>query len=141
MPGLSLIHILALGDLDLDGDVDAFVGNYPNQADEVWLNDGHGVFTDSTQRLGLLSTLGVALVDVNDDSRLDAVTGYVGRVSRVWMNDGVGNFALGQALGSASTTAVRAADLDGDGLPDLWFGNFGQSDQVWFCLLYTSRCV
>ncbi|MGD1994311.1 MAG: FG-GAP-like repeat-containing protein [Anaerolineae bacterium] len=42
-----------LGDLDRDGDLDAFVGNtrFVNP-DGVWFNDGHGQFTDSGQRLG-----------------------------------------------------------------------------------------
>jgi hypothetical protein len=43
-------YSIALGDLDDDGDLDAFVRNL--DADEIWLNDGHAVFTDSGQKLG-----------------------------------------------------------------------------------------
>ena len=41
---------VALGDVDGDGDLDAFVANdYDNR---IWLNDGSGNFTDSGQQLG-----------------------------------------------------------------------------------------
>ena len=50
---------VGLGDLDMDGDLDAFVVtggngdvNLNQKPDLVWLNDGNGVFTDSGQRLG-----------------------------------------------------------------------------------------
>ena len=44
-----------LGDVDDDGDLDAFVadgGWLGNQPGKVWLNDGNGTFTDSGQALG-----------------------------------------------------------------------------------------
>jgi len=37
---------VTLGDLDGDGDLDAWVANL-SQANRVWLNDGSGTFTDS----------------------------------------------------------------------------------------------
>ena len=39
-----------LGDVDGDGDLDAFVAN--DGQNEVWLNDGNGNFTESSQSLG-----------------------------------------------------------------------------------------
>jgi hypothetical protein len=42
---------VALGDLDSDGDLDAFVAN-DNQGNRVWTNDGSGTFSDSGQSLG-----------------------------------------------------------------------------------------
>ena len=40
---------VALGDLDGDGDLDAWVanGSWGDQPNRVWLNDGKGQFTDS----------------------------------------------------------------------------------------------
>ena len=49
--GSSLSYDVALGDVDGDGDLDAFVNNYA-QGNKVWLNDGSGSFTDSGQSLG-----------------------------------------------------------------------------------------
>jgi hypothetical protein len=36
--GNSTSHAVALGDVDGDGDLDAFVANYNGQANKVWLN-------------------------------------------------------------------------------------------------------
>ena len=64
---------VALGDLDGDGDLDAFVANdqswsgqtgHPNQ---VWLNDGTGNFINSGQALGTLKSMSVALGDLDGD--------------------------------------------------------------------------
>ena len=70
---------VALGDLDGDGDLDAFEGNSaPHQsthvpAGGVWLNDGHGAFADSGQRLGNFRTTAVELGDLDNDGDLDAL--------------------------------------------------------------------
>lgn len=53
----SITYAVALGDLDGDGDLDAFIGNARSgRADEVWVHDGTGAFTDSEQRLGEANT-------------------------------------------------------------------------------------
>ena len=41
---LSSSHNVSLGDVDGDGDLDAFVDNR-NQGNKVWINDGTGNFT------------------------------------------------------------------------------------------------
>jgi hypothetical protein len=60
--GLGNSEAVDLGDLDGDGDLDAFVANSVHLDDvgdltgydsnEVWLNNENAVFTDSGQRLG-----------------------------------------------------------------------------------------
>ena len=59
--GSSRSHGVSLGDLDGDGDLDAFVANR-YQANKVWINDGSGTFNDSGQNLGSSRSLGVSLV-------------------------------------------------------------------------------
>ncbi|MCI0589714.1 MAG: FG-GAP-like repeat-containing protein, partial [Planctomycetes bacterium] len=45
--GTDPTRALALGDVDGDGDLDAYVGNI-GQQDHLYLNGGTGVFTDVT---------------------------------------------------------------------------------------------
>jgi len=54
---------VSLGDVDGDGDLDAFVASFP--ANRVWLNDGSGIFIQSNNNLGNLASLGVSLGDVD----------------------------------------------------------------------------
>lgn len=87
---------IVLEDLDSDGDVDAWIAmnatSYADELDQVWLNDGSGVFTDTGQRFGFASTLCVSLGDLDNDGDLDAFLGKSQRASEVWLNDGQGNF-------------------------------------------------
>jgi len=68
--------VAALGDVDGDGDLDAFLGNFRyngEEADKVYFNNGTGVFSDSGQNIGKYITTSVALGDVNGDGYLDAI--------------------------------------------------------------------
>ncbi|MCX7421041.1 MAG: FG-GAP-like repeat-containing protein [Planctomycetia bacterium] len=64
--GYGTSYGIKLGDLDGDGDLDAFVTEY-DQPSQVWFNDGDGHFTDSGQRLPGELTTGVDLGDLNGD--------------------------------------------------------------------------
>ena len=147
--GDTLSRAVALGDLDGDGDLDAFISNGITERgmaekDRIWLNDGHGVFSDSGQALGSSAGLDVALGDLDGDDDLDAfiANGDPQRVrdepNKVWLNDGHGTFSDGgQNLGSALSQAVALGDLDGDGDLDAFIANGGpailegQPDEVW----------
>ena len=137
-----------MSDLDGDGDLDAVVGNgpdnvdYPGEPNRVWLNDGAGRFRDSGQRLvstgmsGWEVTHAVALGDIDGDGDIDAVFGDALFLNfrssdTVWINDGAGQFTLyaeprlkpeGDHFVGRSE-AVRLGDLDGDGDLDLFVGN------------------
>ncbi len=128
-----------LGDLDGDGDLDAFVANSGASArplpDNVWFNDGSGVFADSGQSLGNSVSRRAALGDLDGDGDLDAFVANYGQPNTVWLNDGAGFFVdSGQGLGSYVSRAVALADLDGDGDLDAFVSNWsgsGQTNKIW----------
>jgi hypothetical protein len=103
--GSSNSRGVALGDVDGDGDLDAFVANV-DQANKVWVNNG-GIFTDSGQSLGSSASRGVALGDLDGDGDLDAfVTNISSQANKVWVNNN-GTFTdSGQNLGLAVSFRV-----------------------------------
>ncbi len=134
---------VTLGDLDNDGDLDAFVTNW-GQPDEIWLNDGHANFSNSTHpghNLGG-SSFGraAALGDFNGDGYLDAFVANEDEPNTVWLNtaDGSGHFTLVEDLQSnlvnsfAESWDVAAGDLNNDGALDVFIVNDAQPHEVWF---------
>ena len=81
---------MALGDVDVDGDLDMVLGNdgYPGQ-NRLYLNDGTGTFTDATVARMPGDNDGihaVALGDVDDDDDLDIVFGNLYPQNRLYLN-------------------------------------------------------
>ncbi|MFY9344843.1 MAG: VCBS repeat-containing protein [Planctomycetota bacterium] len=131
---------LALGDMDGDGDLDLVVGVWGQ--DRLYVNDGHGVFTDVTATnlpADTDVTRSIALGDVDGDGDLDIVCGNdrpsppFGAQNRILVNNGVHSGVFTDATASLlpavidSTHAVALRDIDGDGDPDMVVGNFGQN--------------
>ncbi|WP_269715447.1 FG-GAP-like repeat-containing protein [Caulobacter sp. NIBR2454] len=131
-------HSAAAGDIDGDGDIDLYVGNYNGGAEEAsyfLLNDGAANFTLS--RGGLPTDLATAqynspaslLFDADADGDLDLLVtpnNTHAQSARILKNDGKGGFS--QALSSfampkngALETVIdaKAADLNADGRLDL----------------------
>lgn len=128
--GSSLSIDVALGDLDGDGDLDAYEVVF-GAGDRIWLNDGSGVFTDSGQSIGADGGNAVVLFDVDGDGDLDALVANSG-ANRLWLNDGHGILTdSGVDLGAGVSLGVAVGDLDGDGLADIFFANDGPN-AVWF---------
>ncbi|HSQ16526.1 MAG TPA: VCBS repeat-containing protein [Anaerolineales bacterium] len=80
---------LALGDLDLDGDLDAVIANM-DRPNEVWLYD-QGGFIDSGLRLGQSSDMSSMpmLGDLDGDGDLDIVFGRFNGGAEIWINHGL----------------------------------------------------
>jgi hypothetical protein len=138
--GTSWGTMVALGDVDKDGDLDAMVssnGEAASNSTVLWLNDGHGTFADSGQRLGLTNAYAVVLGDLDSDGDLDAFIansshGGANPADKVWINDGRGTFVdSGQSLGTAYSLSAALGDFDGDGDLDVFTGSWQSTPRIW----------
>ncbi len=121
----------SLGDIDGDGDLDAFAGR-----PLLLLNDGHGGFSDATALLPDPTFYGPYsdLADLDGDGDLDLLlvvrTSSTTVEGHVWLNDGLGNFVDQEAGVSASSRYVYGVvlgDVDSDlDLDALVFSYLGQ---------------
>ena len=135
---------VAAGDVDNDGDIDLYFGDYDRGTvtidvnDRLLLNDGAGYFTDVTaSRLpGTLAvsnfTTKAVLVDLNLDGRLDIARNNVQVVDATY-NDGQagpGYFSTRQTPYSGAAYHFNVGDLNNDNLPDLVVSDDGQDRYV-----------
>ncbi len=96
---------VAFGDLDGDGDADAFVANAGGDAqNRVWYNDGNGNFTIAFTGLGTSQSDAVELGDIDGDGDLDAVTANWdsagNQQSQVWINNLIGTNTAPTTVGT-----------------------------------------
>ncbi len=140
---------VAAGDLDADGDVDLYFGEYDSQCsplvdvdDRLFLNDGDGYFTDATTdsfsgevAIGAgfpfyQSAFGTAaiILDLNDDGTSDIlkntalnVPQYVGAAYGSTVDPGKFDEDVGgyQVIDTMAPYFVSAGDLNDDGLLDI----------------------
>jgi hypothetical protein len=124
----AAVSDIAAGDVDGDGDSDLFFAAHL-AADELWLNQG-GAFVRAASPFPDLYSAGAAFGDVDGDGDLDlAVGSSAGQGNALWLNQGGASpaFVRGdEHLDDVGYNAdVALADLDGDGAPELVFGNNG----------------
>ena len=133
------------GDLDGDGDLDLVGSGGSNAGSGVyWYENLDGTGKFSTSRAigaGQLENRGsIELVDMDQDGDLDLLSGWF-YLAAWYPNDGHGNFGArtvirDETFNGAGYDEFAAADLDGDGDPDvigLSGSVFGPTDKlVWF---------
>ncbi|MBP7828634.1 MAG: VCBS repeat-containing protein [Kiritimatiellae bacterium] len=130
-PGTNAIGA-AWGDVDGDGDLDAFLATGGADGDQVWTNDGAGVLYDSGQRLGTNNGVSVALGDVDRDGDLDALVLNDGQPAQVYTNLGGVFFDSGQELSSGQGRRGALVDVNGDGTLDAVINRMGTDNtRVW----------
>lgn len=126
---------VAFGDLDNDGDLDLFVSQINDGADQLYRNEGPSVdntsfvFTDIAKQAGTIypeSARGMTMFDYNRDGLLDIYVLATGP-NAMFENQGDWQFVnraaeLGINPGGANVGAV-ATDLNLDGWPDLFVAN------------------
>lgn len=121
------------GDVDNDGDIDLLIGNLGQNV--LLINNGNAFFSNQTaERIPQLDdgTRDIMLVDIDGDGDLDMLAGNEDS-NRILINDGNGFFTdeTSQRLPLRNTQElthdVNIADIDGDGDPDIYFGNVAPS--------------
>lgn len=132
-PGSGIIHALATGDLDNDGDADLMLATAGlSRSVRMYENDGAGRFSFRTSLLDSGAVEHLLLVDIDDDGWLDIHTGNgffgtVGdRANRLYMQRAPWSFervTFPDGLPSAATWTTSALDVDGDGDRDLYVAN------------------
>lgn len=122
-------HGLAAADLDRDGAQDLILVSLGGLA--ILRGHGDGTF-DSPRRTEYRNGLCVSVLvaDLDEDGALDiamACAGYAA-VKLLW-GDGKGQFTPGEVAGPERPCAVRSADFDRDGHPDLVLGSCQEGKQ------------
>jgi enediyne biosynthesis protein E4 len=133
-------------DIDGDGDPDLFVGGsvvpgkWPfSSASAIYINDGHGKFTNETEKWNpLLKKIGIVTdalwADINHDGLKDLVVVGEWMQPTIFINrkTSLEYSLLNKQLDTLTGwwNSIQAGDFDGDGNIDLVLGNYGLNSQL-----------
>lgn len=123
----------AWGDVDNTGYPDLYVPSLTGPA-HLWINDGHGHFTDQARLRGVDNAggrgIGAVFVDYDNSGHQSLYVLNAGGPNRLYHNDGHGYFndvAVQAGVANVGGFATSAAwgDYDNDGYLDLYVTNYG----------------
>lgn len=139
----------ALADFDGDGNLDLVLVQQVKSASKwrkagrtqplaectrLFRNRGDGTFEDVTDRSGVVACgWGVTAMwaDLDNDGFPDLLIGNAGEANLVFRNKGDGTFEKMEKTGLEGgkfTVGLAALDIDGDGLSDVYVGNYLETD-------------
>ena len=121
---------VALGDVDGDGRPDIYLCSLEG-TNALYLNRGGWRFEEAARVAGVecpgQASTGCLLLDVDGDRDLDLLVNALGGGTRLFLNDARGRFTESTNSGFArrlGATSLAAADLTGDGLPEVYVANY-----------------